>query len=108
MSRDEAYLTDMLLMAKDAIGFIDGMSLNTFSHDIKTQYAVIRCLEVIGEAAKKISGKTRMKYDLPWSQIAKMRDLLIHSYGKVDPAEVWLTAKNDLPVLIRVIESGHL
>ena len=105
MSRDEAYLADILLMAKDAVGFIEGMSKDDFSNDLKTQYAVTRCLEVIGEAAKKISEKTKVGYDLPWSQIAKMRDFLIHSYGKVDHTEVWLTAKNDLPGLIRVLES---
>ncbi len=105
MSRDEAYLADILLMAKDATDFIEGLSETDFSTDLKTQYAVIRCLEVIGEAAKKVSEATKLHYELPWSQIAKMRDLLIHSYGKVDYREVWLTAKNDLPALIRILKS---
>jgi len=105
MSRDKAYLADILFMAKDAISFIEGMSETEFAADLKTQYAVIRCLEVIGEAAKKVSEETKAQYDLPWSQIAKMRDLLIHSYGKVDYKEVWLTAKNDLPALIWIFES---
>lgn len=104
MSRDEAYLTDILLIAKDSAGFIEGMSETEFAVDRKTQYAVLRCPEVIGEAAKKVTEATKVKYDLPWSQIVKMRDLLIHSYGKVDDREVWLTAKNDLPLLIRILE----
>ncbi|WOF16795.1 DUF86 domain-containing protein [Methanoplanus sp. FWC-SCC4] len=105
MLRDKAYIEDILIMAKDAVSFIEGLSKEDFSKDLKTQYAVIRCLEVIGEAAKKVSDKTKMKYDIPWPQIAKMRDLLIHSYGKVDYTEVWITAKNDLPELIRILES---
>lgn len=99
-----AYLADMLIMAKDARKFIDNYSKKDFFNDLKTQYAVIRCLEVIGEAAKKVSDDTRDKYQLPWSEISRMRDLLIHSYGKVDKEEVWLTATKDLPELIKILE----
>ena len=56
MSRDMAYLLDILLHAKDARQFTAGMGKDTFSSDQKSQYAVIRCLEVIGEAAKRLSG----------------------------------------------------
>ncbi len=104
MLRDKAYLADMLIMAKDAQKFIDNYSKEDFFNDLKTQYAVIRCLEVIGEAAKKVSKETRDKYRLPWSEISRMRDLLIHSYGKVDPEEIWLTATKDLPELIKILE----
>ena len=66
MSRDPALLLDILLMARDAVGFIDGMDLEVFLNDRRTQYAVIRCLEVIGEVGRQVSQETRLELpDLP-------------------------------------------
>ena len=105
MSRDTAYLLDILLMAKDAQEFVEGLDKDAFLSDRKCQYAVIRCLEVIGEAVKRLSDDIQREYpDIPWSAMARMRDLLIHSYGTVDLNEVWDTVQHDIPVLISTFE----
>jgi uncharacterized protein with HEPN domain len=105
MSRDSALLLDILLAARDAVGFVEEMDRDAFLGDRRTQYAVIRCLEVIGEAGKKVSPGIRSGLaDVPWTQMARTRDLLIHSYAKVDGAEVFLTVRRDLPALIAALE----
>lgn len=64
------------------------------------QDAVIRNLEIMGEATKRLSSELRSKYnEVPWRQIAGLRDVLIHDYLKVDLQEVWIIVKDELPVL---------
>jgi len=105
MSRDDAFLLDLLLMAKDARDFTKNQTRESFVLDRKCQYAVIRCLEVIGEAAKRISPETIAQFPaIEWSAMARMRDMLIHSYGKVDPDEIWDTVVQDIPHLIATLE----
>ena len=105
MSRDMAYLLDILLHAKDARDFTIEIDKDTFFSDHKCQFATIRCLEVIGEAVKRLSYDFQKTYpDIPWSKMAKMRDLLIHAYDRVDLEEVWDTVQNDIPALISALE----
>ena len=105
MSRDNAYLLDILLMAKDAVDFTKGMAKEDFLLDRKSHFAVIRCFEVIGEAAKRLSEDFQKQHqEIPWSSMARMRDLLIHAYGRVNLDEVWDTIRNDLPPLISFLE----
>ena len=71
-----------------------------FSKDPKTQDAVIRNFEIIGEAVKRLSEDTRQNVSqIPWRQFAGFRDVLIHQYDTIDISEVWLTVINDIPVL---------
>ena len=105
MSRDMAYLLDILLMSKEAQDFVSGIDKKTFLKDRKTQFAVIRCFEVMGEAVKRLSDDIQTLYtEIPWSKMAKMRDILIHAYDRVDLDEVWDTVQNDLPELIISLE----
>lgn len=105
MSRDAAYLLDILLHAKDARDFTAGIDKNTFLSDHKCQFAVIRCFEVIGEAVKRLSHDVQKTYPvIPWTKMAKMRDLLIHAYDRVDMDKVWDTVANDIPTLISTLE----
>lgn len=105
MSRDTAYLLDILIYAKDAAEFTADMNKEAFFADHKCQFAVIRCFEVIGEAAKRVSLEFQeANPEIPWSKMAKMRDLLIHAYQRVDLGEVWDTVKNDIPGLIVAVE----
>jgi uncharacterized protein with HEPN domain len=85
--------------------FTENLSYNEFINDDKTFYAVIRALEVIGEAAKKIPQPIKDKNrNIPWKQISGMRDKLIHDYFGVDPAVVWETIKTDIPFIKPLIE----
>jgi uncharacterized protein with HEPN domain len=76
------------------------MSYESFSADKKTINAVIRSLEVLGEATKHIPLSFRKKHpDIPWSKMAGMRDVLIHDYMGVDLKSVWNVIRNRLPEL---------
>ena len=75
-----------------------------FLTDIKTQDAVIRNFEIIGEAVKRISDDTRnLAPEMPWRQLAGFRDVLIHQYDGIDPMEVWQTVEKELPVFQPII-----
>ncbi|MCF8033716.1 MAG: DUF86 domain-containing protein [Desulfarculaceae bacterium] len=106
MKRDYAdYIADMAESAKDIMAFTKGMTFDEFSADKKTQYAVIRSLEILGEAAKKIPDSIRKKYpSVPWKQMAGTRDKLIHEYHGVDLAIIWAVVEDELPKVIEEIE----
>jgi uncharacterized protein with HEPN domain len=78
--------------------FISGMAEADFLGDDKTQFAVVRGLEIIGEAAKKIPDSARARYpQVPWREIAGMRDKLVRDYIGVNARVVWKTATEDVP-----------
>lgn len=94
------YLEDIVENAAKALEFVQGMSEEDFLQDDKTIFAVIRALEVMGEAAKNVPDEIRNKYShIPWRDIAGMRDKLIHHYFGVDLKTVWKTVNHDLPLL---------
>lgn len=104
MQRDLVYLLDMLQSAERIQAFTAGMSQDAFEADLKTQDAVIRRLEVIGEAVRRPSVNFRAQYPhIPWSQIAGMRNKLIHEYDRVDLVAVWDVIEHDIPQLIAQI-----
>jgi uncharacterized protein with HEPN domain len=94
------YLADILDAFGKVADFIEGMSLESFAHDDKTTFAVIRALEIVGEATKRIPQVVRDREPtVPWSAMAGMRDKLMHDYFGVNLAVVWKTASEDLPAL---------
>jgi len=104
------YLRDILEAMDKAEEFTSGLDLPMFTRDDKTAFAVIRCLEIIGEAARKIPVDLRRRFaDIPWQSLAGMRDKLIHDYAGVSLEVVWQTVKEDIPVvrpmLINVLET---
>lgn len=81
--------------------FIAGLDYGQFEKDAKTAYAVVRALEILGEAAKAIPDPVRSRYpSVPWRQMVGMRDKLIHQYFGVNLEVVWKTATEDLPDLL--------
>lgn len=101
MSRDiSIYLTDILTYMEYAEEFTKGKKEKEFLKDRKTSFAVLRCIEVIGEATKHIPEEIRDKYpSIPWKDIAGMRDKVIHFYSGVNYQKVWLVIKEDIPKL---------
>jgi len=101
MSKDRNvadYLEDILQAIDDVAEFIAGMDYSQFANDKKTVNAVIRSLEVIGEATKHVPAAFRNRYpEIPWSKMAGMRDVLIHDYMGVDSMTVWKAVKERLP-----------
>lgn len=102
------YIHDILATAQDIMEFVEGMGFEDFKNDKKTIYAVIRGIEVIAEAAKKIPKSIKDKHSaIPWKDMAGMRDKLIHEYFGVDIAVLWKTVEQDLP-LLRSLISGAI
>ncbi len=104
--RVRLYLQDIEESINKIQSFIEGMGYDDFYYDEKTKAAVIRMLEIIGEAVKNIPNEIRIKYDnVPWKPIARMRDKLIHAYFGVSYKIVWETIQNDLPRLSQTIKA---
>ena len=102
---DLAYIEHILDCIRKIKEFTAGISLKDFSVNELVQDAVIRNIEIIGEASKKISSDTKqIYYEIPWKEIAGMRDKLIHDYLGVDFEVVWRTITEDIPTLEKQIK----
>jgi uncharacterized protein with HEPN domain len=100
------FLEDIVSAARKAQAFVAGMSYEAFATDEKTAFAVVRALEIIGEAAKRVPQDVRDKCpQTPWRSMSGIRDKLIHDYISVNLEIVWKTVAEDLPVLLPQIES---
>lgn len=106
MRRDtNLFVQDILNSIKDIESFSKGLTKEKFSYDKLRQSAIIRQLEIIGEAAKNIPNSFREKYpNIPWRRIAGFRDVLSHAYFGVDIGRVWSIVEKDLPGLKKEIE----
>ncbi|MCD6542142.1 MAG: DUF86 domain-containing protein [Thermoplasmata archaeon] len=106
MRRDyKLFIKDILDAIEKIEEFVAGMDFEEFKNDDKTVSAVVRKLEIIGEATKNIPDEIRQKHpDLPWKEMAKIRDKLIHGYFVVDHQIVWNVVKKELPLLKPKIE----
>jgi uncharacterized protein with HEPN domain len=106
------FLEDIKESADRIEEYSQGMSKTHFMEDIRTQDAIIRRLEIVEEAVKNIPEDFKSKYpNIPWKQIAGMRDVLIHGYFGVNLERVWAVVERDLPELkpkvLRILEEAE-
>ena len=99
------YLQDILDAINDIESFIDDMTYEEFIKDRKTLNAVVRSVEIIGEASKNIPESMKAKNkELPWKQMSGMRDKLIHAYFGIDTETLWKAVKENIPPLKQSIK----
>ena len=102
---DVVRLRHMLDAAREAIAFGTGRTSDDLARDRVLTLALVKCIEIIGEAAAKVTAETRSSMPrIPWSDIIGMRNRLIHAYFDVDVNRVSDTIANDLPPLIALLE----
>ena len=106
MSRDETlYLADIQESCEKVLRFTKGMTYKEFAQDDLHFDAVLRNLEIIGEAVKNVSEETRQKYPtVKWRKIAGFRDIVAHEYFGVNTKVVWRTVHEDLPVIVPLLQ----
>ncbi len=105
-NRDAAYLWDMLDAAREVSGMIAGASLSDFVQNVVLLRATERSIEIIGEAAGRVSQSFRDVHpDIPWHQIIGQRHILAHEYGRIDNEMLFRTATEDIPQLIGQVET---
>lgn len=102
MSRDVLdYLEDILENALAACEFANGLTMAAFATDRRTLYAVMRALEIIGEAAKRVPDSVRARHpDIDWRGMAGLRDVIVHQYDRIDPSVPFHISTAQLPAMI--------
>jgi uncharacterized protein with HEPN domain len=99
------FIQDILDCINHVEKFTQGMRFGNFVKDTKTVYAVVRAIEIIGEATRNIPKSIKEKYpEVPWIKMAGMRNRLIHEYFGIDLEILWEVAKRDVPKLKPVIQ----
>ena len=106
MRYDDAYLLDMLLAAREAGKFAADLTFAAFEQNRMAQLAILKVVEIIGEAASRVSTECKDTYpEIPWSRIVGMRNRLVHGYFNVNRQRVWETVQDDIPRLISQLEA---
>jgi len=106
MDEDRIRIQHMFDASKEALTFVEGITEENFSKNRMIILSVIKDIEIIGEAASRISDEIKSRYpDIPWQDIIGMRNRLIHGYFDVDIKLVWNTTKNNLPSLLKTLKN---
>ena len=105
MDRDAPHILDILGSARLVRSYLEGVAHDTFMRNVQLQDSVIRRLEIIGEAAGRVSLSFRELHPgIPWNRMIGMRNRMIHVYDAVDLEIVWTTAHDRIPELLALIE----
>ncbi len=103
--RDPAHLWDMLQAARDAAGIVADVTQESFLGDRVRMLALERSLELVGEAARRVSNALRRKHPgVPWKEMIGLRHILAHDYGRIDHDKLYTTAVKVVPKLIKELE----
>ena len=103
--RDGAYLWDMLEYARHCVTMLANKSEHDWHRDLATRLAIERSLEIIGEAARRVSATFREQHpEIPWRNVIGQRNILAHDYGQIDHDRLYKTATQDIPPLVRQLE----
>ncbi len=91
--------------SRDALAFVAGKTVAGLERDRMLAYALVRCIEIVGEAASNVSAAMRARFpEIPWVDASDMRNRLIHGYYAVDESRVWETVTRDLSALLPLLE----
>ena len=105
LERDAAHLWDMLDAAQQAAAFSVGTDLDHLLADARTRYAIERALEIVGEAAWRVSQDTTSRHpEIPWQGIIGFRNVLAHEYGEIDYRRLYTVIKEGVPALIIALQ----
>jgi uncharacterized protein with HEPN domain len=100
IERDPGRIHDMLEAADYIISFVEGLTYEQFLADKIRYFAVMKNVEILGEAANMLTEEFRTAHsDIPWKQVIRMRHVLVHGYSNVLPEILWETATQDVPQL---------
>jgi len=104
--RDPAYIWDMLEAAREVEDMLEGRALEAFLADRVLLRAIERSIEIIGEAARRVSTAYQAVHpEIPWRAIIGQRNILAHEYGQIDHALLYKTAIEDIPALISQLQT---
>ena len=99
-------LRHMFDAAREAIDFGRGKARTDLDDDRLLVLGLLKCIEIVGEAAAHIGPDTKNRYpEIPWADIVGMRNRLVHAYFDIDPDRVWDTLEQDLPPLVATLEN---
>lgn len=106
MSKDEASILDIIEAIKRILVYMQGVDFNQLAENVEKQDAILRRIIVIGEATKRLSPEFRQSHpQVPWKDIAGMRDIIVHNYDQINIQVVWDVVQNDLPDLLTLLNS---
>lgn len=106
MWRDDAYLLDILTAARKVLKYTEGVNRQRFDSDEILQNAVMRQLEIIGEAARCISPEAKGENpQVAWQGMVGLRNRLVHQYFSIDVGRVWETIETEVPLLVKLMEA---
>lgn len=106
MSYDTEAVIDIVESCKLILQYTQGVDYDSLHLNFEKQDAILRRITIIGEATKRLSLEFRQKHSqIPWRQVAGMRDVITHDYDEVDLLEVWTVIHENIPELLRYLEN---
>ena len=104
MSRDKAALLDIIQAGQLVLQFAQGLSREQLAADLRSQSAILYQITIMGEATKRLSREFREQYpDVPWDDVAGMRDVIAHQYDRIDLDIIWQVIQRNVPKLLDML-----